>query len=378
MVNNKQEKLSADVKVSIEGGVAFIEHSDAYKAQNERYLNNEVFTADERAANRKLIESEEAQMEAARRNPIDFLKAQQKMASTDPSDSKAATANQPQLSQAAEFVKKLKDNLTAAGQSPEQQIEIMKIMAENSKVNAEHLQGKSLQAKVPVSQPTENQDDAKAINESAHLPPPLDIQRAVVGEGVKQISASGSTSIESGGFKGGADYSQGFEKFQAGFGVGSDDQGTVNINAHVEKVIPVKLPVVGDAVAYPYLNTGGTGINTDKAALSLNGGALIVKNSELDLLDHKFAASAYIGAQANQDGNINAYANGSVALTKNLTIATGVNYDVATKNLTESLEVLFQVSKDVQLGAKIITDEGKDNTVLGTANYRYSVDGPSL
>jgi hypothetical protein len=378
MENNKQDKLSADVKVSMEGGVAFIEHSDAYKAQNERYLNNEVFTADERVSNRKLIESEEAQMEAARKNPIDFLKAQQKIAATNTGDSQAAAANQQQPSQAAEFVKKLKDNLTAAGQSPEQQIEIMKLMAENSKVNAERLQGKFLQAPNLNNQPRDSQNEAKVTNESAALPPPLDIQRAVVGEGVKQLSASGSTSIEGGGFKGGVDYAQGFKHFQAGLGFGSDDQGAANINAHFEKVIPVKLPVVNNVVAYPYLNTGGTGINTDKAALSLNGGALIVKNSELDLLGNKFATATYVGGQVNQEGNVNAYANGSVALTKNFTIASGVNYDMAAKNLTEYLEVLYQVNKDVQLATKVITDEGKDNTVMETANYRFSVDGPSL
>lgn len=363
MVNNKQDKLSTEIKVSIEGGVTFVEHSDAYKAQNERYLNNETFTAEEKKVNRKLIESEEAQMEAAKKDPIEFLRNQQK-------------------TKAVEYVEKLKDNLTAAGQSEEQQIAIMKLMAENSKINADRLQGKSPQEETSKVEPSKlkeaNQDNPEDMKKSTALPPPLDIQRAVVGEGINQISATGSTSIEGGGFQGGLDYSRGFKHFQAGFGAGSDDQGAMNVNAHAEKVIPVKLPVLGDTVAYPYVNAGGAGVNTDKAALNVSGGALIVKNSELDLLGTKVATATYVGGQVNQEGNVNAYASSSVALSKDLTIATGVNYDVAAKNLTESLEVLFKVSKDVQLSAKLTTDEGKDNTISGGMNYRFGGDGPSL
>ena len=77
MAENKQEKLSNDIKVSIANGVANIEHSDAYNAQQQRFFAGEHFTNQEKAANQKLIEAEEAKMEAARRDPVGFLKQQE-------------------------------------------------------------------------------------------------------------------------------------------------------------------------------------------------------------------------------------------------------------------------------------------------------------
>lgn len=71
-----QNKSSTDIKVNIEGGVAFVEHSDAYIAQQERFFADERFTKQERIENEKMIAAEELQMLEARRDPVAFIKQQ--------------------------------------------------------------------------------------------------------------------------------------------------------------------------------------------------------------------------------------------------------------------------------------------------------------
>ncbi len=77
MAEQNKEKLSAEIKVSIEDGVASVGHSDAYNAQQERFFAGEKFTKQEKLANNKLIEAEDAQMAEARRDPVAFIKQQQ-------------------------------------------------------------------------------------------------------------------------------------------------------------------------------------------------------------------------------------------------------------------------------------------------------------
>lgn len=77
MVEKRQEKLSEEIKVRVDGGIPTIEHSDAYNAQMERFYAGENFTRREKLANQKLIEAEDAQMEAARRDPEGFIRQQQ-------------------------------------------------------------------------------------------------------------------------------------------------------------------------------------------------------------------------------------------------------------------------------------------------------------
>lgn len=77
MKRQGQDPLSEEIKVRIEGGVVTIDHSDAYQRQQERFFAGEKFSRSEMLANQKLIEAEEAQMEAARRDPAGFLRDQQ-------------------------------------------------------------------------------------------------------------------------------------------------------------------------------------------------------------------------------------------------------------------------------------------------------------
>lgn len=84
MANQRQEKLSTDIKVSIEGGITIIEHSDAYNAQQERHFAGEKFTKQEMAANGKLIEAEETQIIEAQHDPAAFIKQQQAKSQHDP------------------------------------------------------------------------------------------------------------------------------------------------------------------------------------------------------------------------------------------------------------------------------------------------------
>lgn len=77
MADQKQEKLSAEIKVTIENGIARIEHSDAYNAQQERYFAGDNFTKQEKAANEKLIEAEEIQMIKAQLDPAAYIEQQQ-------------------------------------------------------------------------------------------------------------------------------------------------------------------------------------------------------------------------------------------------------------------------------------------------------------
>lgn len=77
MADQKQEKLSTEIKVSIVNGVTNVEHSDAYNAQQERFFAGEKFTKQEKVANNKLIEAEDAQMAEAKHDPVAFIKQQQ-------------------------------------------------------------------------------------------------------------------------------------------------------------------------------------------------------------------------------------------------------------------------------------------------------------
>jgi len=72
-----QEKPSNEIKVSIEGGLTFIDHSDAYKAGLNRFLEGEKLSRKEYAENKKMIEFEELQIEAAKKDPIAFIKQQE-------------------------------------------------------------------------------------------------------------------------------------------------------------------------------------------------------------------------------------------------------------------------------------------------------------
>lgn len=363
MVEKKQEKLSEEIKVRVDGGIPTIEHSDAYNAQMERFYAGEHFTQREKIANQKLIDAEEAQMEAARRDPAGFLRQQE---NNRPS---AGQDGHPSSSDAKNLVARLRADFNAAGLTAGQQAEIMQLMAQNARKNAIGMQENSPQDTHAASPVIQASEPVK----SEALPPPLDIQRAVVGDGVKRLSVTGGVNVDGTGLAGGVDYAQGFKHLQAGAGVGANDQGVVNANVHAEKVIPLKdIPVVGDAVLYPYGKVGVAGANTADPALAATAGALIVKMGEVDLgLGEKNAVAGYVGAQSDQAGHVNAYASGSIALTRNLTFAAGANYDVAAANLTESLEVLYKANKDLQVGAKVGTDEGQDTSVGATMNYRF-------
>lgn len=76
MAEQRQVNPSEEIKVSVTGGVTFIDHSDAYNAQMERFLAGEKLNRQELLAKDKLIASEEAQMEAARRDPEGYLRQQ--------------------------------------------------------------------------------------------------------------------------------------------------------------------------------------------------------------------------------------------------------------------------------------------------------------
>lgn len=93
MAELKQEKLSDEIKVRIENGIATIGHSDAYNAQMERFVAGERFTAQEKAANQKLIDAEDAQMEAARRDPVQFLRQQEAKRLGEEAQHRPAAAN---------------------------------------------------------------------------------------------------------------------------------------------------------------------------------------------------------------------------------------------------------------------------------------------
>lgn len=77
MAQKKQVALSSDIKVDIVGNIPFISHSDAYNALLERYLAGGKFTKQEKVANAKLIDAEDAKMEVARLDPVAFMKQQQ-------------------------------------------------------------------------------------------------------------------------------------------------------------------------------------------------------------------------------------------------------------------------------------------------------------
>lgn len=363
MVEPKQEKLSEEIKVSIQNGVATIEHSDAYLAQRERFLTGEQFTRAEMAANENLIKSEDKQMVAAQNDPVGFLRQQEE------NRRRADHPAPPPAYDPKEVVQRLRADFSAAGLTSDQQAEIMLLISQSARKNAIDRQASSRQDAHPDSSASQAPEPVK----SSALPPPLDIQRAVVGDGVKQLSATGGVNVDGTGLAGGVDYSQGFKHLQAGVGAGADDQGAVNFNVHAEKVIPIKdLPGVGDVVLYPYSKVGVVGGSTPDPTLTATAGALVVKTGELDLgLGEKNAVAGYVGAQSDQEGHVNAYASGSIALTKNLTAAAGANYDVAAANLTESLEVLYKVNKSLQVGPKVVTDEGHDTAIIATTNYRF-------
>jgi len=86
MAEQRQVNPSEEIKVSVTGGVTFIDHSDAYNAQMERFLAGEKLNRQELLAKDKLIASEEAQMELARRDPETYLKQQQARLSPAPAE----------------------------------------------------------------------------------------------------------------------------------------------------------------------------------------------------------------------------------------------------------------------------------------------------
>lgn len=77
MAQKKQADLSSDIKVEIVGNIPFIDHSEAYNALQERYLSDEKFTKQQKAANSKFMDAEDVSMEEARRDPVAFIKQQQ-------------------------------------------------------------------------------------------------------------------------------------------------------------------------------------------------------------------------------------------------------------------------------------------------------------
>lgn len=83
MANQKQEKLSTNIQVTIENGITRVEHSDAYNAQLERYFAGDKFTKQEKSANYKLIEAEDIQITEAQHDPAAYIKQQKAIADYD-------------------------------------------------------------------------------------------------------------------------------------------------------------------------------------------------------------------------------------------------------------------------------------------------------